>query len=327
MPTISTRNQLVQIGVEATAGTAVPANVAIKTWDLAIDGTGETQAFGPAGEKYDTAVVPSREWSTGAISGRPSYDELLYLLAGLIGPPVTTTVNTTGKQHVFTPSVAAEDAIKHFTVERGSSVRAMRAPGVFINDATFTLNRNEFSVAGTATGRRITDAITMTASPTVLPNVPVIPNHFDVFVDSTRGALGTTKMLRNYALVWALTGRRNPVWTIDSAQTSMADSVENKPSATLNLRFEADTAGMSGLNIYRGGSTVYVRAKGTSPVVIGAGPAVYSLQLDFAIKLNAWAPREDQDGVFVVPWNGTLVNDGAGAPFVATLVNAQAALL
>jgi hypothetical protein len=325
MPERSYRTQGTQVGLEVTAGTAVAANKRFQSIDFNLGGRGETVQFKPQGNKFNTVVAPAREWSEFDITGNPVYDELQYVFAGLIGAPVITTVNTTGKQYVFTPNPTNDDTVSTFTIEKGSSVRAHKAAYCMIQGATLTVNRGGVTLGGNGFGQRITDAITLTTSPTTFPQIPILATEFDLYIDATRGALGTTKLTRGFSAVWNYTGRFQQIWPINSTLTSFGAHIEGDPAATLDLTMAADSVGMSYLTNFRAGSTVYARLKSTSAQIIGAGPAVYSLQMDFALKFNALNPFSDQDGLYAIGWPCTIVDDGTW-PMQVTLVNAQAAL-
>lgn len=326
MPERSFRTQGTQLGVEVTSGTSVSANKKMLSIDFALGGQGETQQFIPQGNKFATVVAPTREWSTFALSGRPTFDELMYIFAGIMRAPTSSVTGTTGQQHVFDMDPDGVDAVKTFTIEKGDAVRAHKASYCMINDLTLTMNRNEFTLAGNGFGQRISDNITLTATPTVLPQVPVLNTLFDVYVDATRGALGTTKMTRAFNAVFSLGNRFGQIWPMNSTLTSYGAHIEALPTATLTLTLAADATGMAYLTDFRDGDSLYVQIKNTSAVVIGAGPAVYSLTMNFAGKINALQPFEDQDGLYAITFPLSLIDDGAGAPVTATLVNATSAL-
>lgn len=325
MPERSTRTQGTQIGVETVAGTGVAANKRLQSIDFNLGGQGETMAFKPQGNKFNTVVAPAREWSVFPITGRPVYDEIRYVFAGIIGASTDTVVSTTGQQHVFTPNATAEDAIKSFTIEKGDATRAHKAAYGLINDITLTINRGEVTLSGGGIAQRLTDAITLTAAPTILPQIPILPIEFDLFVDATRAGLGTTKLLRGFSAVFSYGNRFGQVWPLNSALTSFGAHYEGDPTATLSLTMSADASGMAYLTNFRAGSSVFVRLKSTSATVIGAGPAVYSLQIDAVCKINALTPFADQDGLYAINWPTTIVDDGTW-PMRVTLVDATASL-
>ncbi|HEY8742201.1 MAG TPA: hypothetical protein VIU62_03835, partial [Chloroflexota bacterium] len=114
--------------------------------------------------------------------------------------PVTAapTVNTTGAATwLFQPSSTTPDTVQTYTMEYGSSVRAERfAYGTF-DSYTRSWDRKAVICGGSLIGQQMTDPFTLTAAGiTTVENIPVLPRHIDVFLDTSFGALGTTKLLR-----------------------------------------------------------------------------------------------------------------------------------
>lgn len=326
MPERQTGNQRVQIGPETVAGTAVAATKRLKSIDITINPRGEMTSYKPQGSKLPTVVVPGQEWSGGSLSGSPVYDEIIYPLAMIFGAPTPTVVSVTGQQWLFPYTASAALTPKTHTVEKGDSVRAGRAAGVHVTDFSLGVTRGGITIGGGVIGLLYDDGTALTAAPGELPQVPILPKQWDIFLDSTAGAIGTTKYLRNFAFNLNMAGLYNAIWPINSALTSYATTVENaEPTVTAELRVEADATGMALLTALRSGATRFIRAKATSPVVIGAGPAVYSMQVDCAVKLANYADFDDENGLYVVPWPLQIVDDPWGSLNI-TVVCAQAAL-
>lgn len=326
MPERQTGNQAVQIGAESTAGTAVAAGKRLRSIDITINPRGEVTTFRPQGSKLPTIVVPGKEWGGGDLSGMPVYDEIIYPLSGIFGAPTPTTVDTSGKSWVFTYTPGAALTPKTFTVEKGDSVRAGELPGTHVSDFGFHVTRNEVSIDGAVIGQLYTDAITLTPTPTTLPQVPILPKHFDLYIDPTFGALGTTKYLRGFAFDLTMGGLYNPVWPLNSALTSYAVTVENsEPDITAELRVEADATGMAQLVKLRAGDTQFFRVVATSTTLAGAASAYYKLQIDFAAKIAEYADFDDEDGLYVTPLPLQIVADDNLA-LAITVVNVTAAL-
>lgn len=310
MPERSTISQVVQIGVEVTESVAVPATKLLQAMGISPSLQAETSDFRPMGNKYRTLVIPGKEWVEAGLEGLGTFDEIIYPLASLVGTPVTATVGTTGKQHVFTPSSTAEDTIKSFTVEQGSALRAHKFSGGVVSEFGLEFTRESIEVSGSMIGTGFVDGITLTAAPTTLPTVPMLPAQVNVYLDTTSAALGTTKLLRALQVGWTLSDKYGPLWTLNSAVTGYAARIETEPTAEGHLMLEADAVGMGMLATLRAGVTRFLRIEVLSAEVIGAGPAVYSAQFDFAVKFNAAAEFSDEDGVYANDWPFTIVHDG-----------------
>lgn len=327
MPVRSALSQVIQLGVEVTEGTQVAANKLLQATSISPSLQAETSDFRPMGTKYRTQVIPGKEWVEADIEGLATYNELMYLFAGLIGAPTTTVVQTTGQQHVFTPSSTAEDAAKSFTIEQGSAVRAHRFVGAVLSALGMEFTRDSVEVNGTMIGTGFADGVTLTASPTAIASVPILPATVNVYLDTTSAALGTTKLTRALASGWNLSDKFGPLWTLNSAVTGYAARVETEPTAEAHLLVEADAAGMALLPVLRAGATRFLRIEAVSAELIGAGPATYKLWCDFAVKVNAGVDFEDESGVYATDWPLTIVHDGTwGRAAQFTLTNALATL-
>lgn len=329
MPERTTVSQHVQIGVETTEGTAVAANKQLQALSISLTPQIETNRFRPMGTKLDTLVVPGKDWTKADLAGVATYDELIYPLASaLVDPGAPATTGTTGKSYTYSPSAVTEDTVKTYTVEQGSAVRAQKAAGLIVTDLGIKWDRNANSVdvSGSAMAQQFTDSITLTASPTSIPLVPILPSQISVYADTTAAGLGTTKLLRVLSGEFALGGRFGPLWVLNAANASYAAHVELAPDVTVKLLLEADAAGMGYLANARAGSTIFVRIEAVG-AVIGAGPATYKATFDFALKVESVDSLGDQNGVYAVGYSLRGVFDATWNKFLNfVLINSTTSL-
>jgi len=324
----SSLTQGVQLGLETTPGTSVPANKKFISMGIEPAIKVEPYRFRPMGQKFASMVVPGKEWVEAGISGAMSYSEIIWFLASLLkSPAAPTTVDTTGRQWTFSPSAFSEDTVKTYTVEQGGAVRAHKFSNGIVTELEMTLNRDSFEASGTLLGQAITDGITMTATPTTPPEVPMIPTEFNVFLDPTFGALGTTKLTRVLEAKIHVGDRFSPVWVLNSAQTSYVAVVESEPTCEITLLVEADAEGMTQLTQARAGSTKFVRIEGLSSQLAGSSTQKYRFAWDAAIKVKDVGDFSDEDGVYAIEWTFEQVYDAAwGNAMLATVVNKEATL-
>jgi hypothetical protein len=329
MPERTTVSQHVQIGVETTEGTAVAANKQLQALSIALTPQIETNRFRPMGTKLDTLVVPGKDWTKADLSGVATYDEIIYPLASaLVDPGAPTTTGTTGKLYTYEPSAITEDTVKTYTVEQGSAVRAQKAAGLIVTDLGIKWDRNANSVdlSGSGMAQQFTDGITLTATPTSIPLVPILPKDISVYADTTAAGLGTTKLLRPLSGEFALGGRFGPLWVLNAALASYAAHVELAPDITLKLLLEADAAGMGYLTNARAGTSIFVRIEAVG-AVIGAGPATYKATFDFALKVESVDSLADVNGVYAVGYSMRGVYDATWAKFLSfKLINSTTSL-
>lgn len=315
--------QLVQLGVESTEGTSVSADVVLPSlsFDLGLDGG--IDSFRPTGNKFPTIHTIGKDFVSGPITGKPTYDELNYVFNSVLESVAgVQQSSTTAYKRSYTPSATDEDTVDTFTVEQGSSVRAHKSTGVRIVEIGLKGDRDKVDVSGKFIGRALTDGITMTADPTTVPNIPVLPKEFDIYLDSASGSLGSTKLTRVLSWEWMLGNRAAPLWTVNSANSAYAAFVETANTGTLKLMLEADSNGMGLLTAMRAGTTKFLRIKSTGGQ--NAGTAIpYSLTIDNAVQIaKPPGPLKDQDGVYAVEWEFNIVYDGGWThPFLVDLIS------
>src|SRR5207248_1754459 len=119
--------------------------------------------------------------------------------------------------------------------EQGSSVRAMKYGFTTVHELTLNHTREKTDIGGNVIARSIQDAITLTPA---LPGVELVPataNQFDVFLDTTSGGLGTTKLARLFSGKFTLNNRFGPFWVVDSSQQSFTGIVEIIPKLTYEI--------------------------------------------------------------------------------------------
>jgi hypothetical protein len=319
--------QQVQVGVETTKGTSVAANKLFQ--DISINSRArlDVQSFTPLGQKFPSLIDPTKDWSEASISGALSYSEIIYLLSSLLTQ--TTPVQqgaTTAYKWTFTPAAQAEDTVKSYTVEQGSSVRGQKFTYGMVTDLGCNFDRSGCTVSGSMIGRDLQDNITLTATPTPIVQRAVLPQDVDVFIDPTSGALGTTKYTRVFSGSLSIANRFSPLWVLDSTQSSWATHVESMPSYTIQLLMEADAQGMGLLASARARTTQFIRVQMQDSQLAGAG-FPYKMQWDFAARLSEWGDFSDQDGVYAVSMTFTSVYDtGWAKAMTVAVTNAQTAL-
>jgi hypothetical protein len=328
MPERASVTQSVQIGVEVTPGTAVNSDKLLQSLAIELGQAADFNRFRPGGQKYASQIVPGREWTEFTLAGVSSFSELVYPLSSVAVSTTPTTVGTTGRQWIFTPAARTEDTVKTFTIEQGGAVRAQEASYGLFTSLELTFNRGEVTVGGSGIAQRLTDGITMTASPTAIQEKPILPNMVDVYLDSTSGALGTTKLTRAFEVVFNIGDRFNPVWPLNTALTSFGSHVETEPSVGGSLFLEADAQGMAYLTNLRAGDTRYLRIGCISSELAGTGQN-YQLLIDAAVKFNDAIAFEDADGVYAARLPFEVIYDSAwsgGRAYQVTLVNQVSAL-
>jgi hypothetical protein len=285
-------SQVTQLGVETTSGTAVPANKKLASIGFGLQPNLETRTIKPAGAKYPTQVVVGRDWTSLSVAGDAAYDDLGFVACSALCVPTKTGVGP--YSHSFIPKVSGSDVVSTFTIERGEPNPLLndRVAGVQMNELALAFSREAVEVSGAALGKAIEFNTTQTATPAVLPLLPLLPNNVCVYVDPTSAALGTTKQLRVLNASWGIGGRYNPLFVLDCAQASYVALIEAEPTITITLNVEADVQGNALLTTYgRPGAVAFIRIE----CIKDAG---HGLTIDTAAVVTGIGERGDQDGVY-----------------------------
>lgn len=309
MSEVTTVTQVAQIGVETTEGTAVAASKYLPSIGIELDPDLTINPFRPTGNKFTTIHQIGKDYCVAPITGQPTYDEMNYLFNSLLQKVNGVQQSaTTAYKRTYGPSSTDEDTVDTFTVETGSSVRARKAAGLRVVSLGMKGSRNGIELSGQAIGRAISTGITMTSSPTAIPQVPILPKHVDIYVDSASGSLGTTKLTRSFEWEWMLGNRAAPFWPVNSALPSYGGFAEGANDATLKLKLEGDSTGDGYLADARAGTTRFVRIKATSDVL--AGTAIYySLQMDFAVQVKSVGKPGDHENIWCTDYEFDIVHD------------------
>lgn len=161
--------QVVQVGVESTAGTEVACRKLLTALSIEPSASVEVDQFRPMGQKYKTFTAIGKDWTTASLGGRLTYTEIIYPLSSVIDVATVSTPGgaTDSRDWTFESSTLGEDAPKTFSVQQGSSVRAHKFNYGLVTELSFTFNRTSVELSGQMIGRLLTDGITMTAARTV----------------------------------------------------------------------------------------------------------------------------------------------------------------
>lgn len=306
----TTITQRLQIGVETVPGTPVAASVRLQSANVNITPDGGFQIIRGAGAKYPAIAALGKDFAGGSLEGGPTYTELVYFLAGLLGPATISTPGGATDARDWDWDIATYDVQDPttLTLERGSDVQAERAAGAAITGLGIDYSRDALDLSGDVIATAFEEGFTLTSSVPDLDLIPVLPREVDIFLDDTAAGLGTTKELRVLQASWALGDRFGALWPLNSALSSYAALYETEPSGDVKLMMEADTAGMALFDTMRAGSSKFLRIAAASPTEIEAGYN-YELDVDLAVKVNDIPDYSDEDGLYAVGWNMGLFHD------------------
>lgn len=328
-------NQKTQIAVETTPGTAVPANKLLNafTWTLGLKPT--TKQFRGTGRQYPSASALLMEQSTGKIAGPGDFAELVYPFSSLwgSGAPALHSPSTTAYDWIWTPSLTASYAAsaKTFTVEQGDVIDAEKYAFCIFTGINYSFTRKqEVTIGGELMAQTFTDAITMTASPTAVQQIPMTGAQANVYLDATSAGIGGTQLLDVLKFEYKASDYYDGYWPINRAAASYSNIFDKEKKHEVTLTVQANATGVGYKASYlETGSKVYLRVNITGPLIDVANSVAATMIHDMACVVSNMAEFSDEDGVYAVQYTLTLVEDTAWSSGTAqkiTLTNLVSAL-
>lgn len=332
----STVNQKIQVGAEATTalGTAVAAGKLLECFDFIFGINADVKEYTSTGRKYPSVVEENIEWTDGTMGGELDYNGVIYPLASAMGSvsPVAHLASVTAKDWIFTPPVTGSIVPQTYTFQQGDAVRAHQLAYGLFTEFGYKATRKDATTSGKLIAQLLSDGATLTSSPTAIALAPVIGKHWNVYLDSTSGALGTTQLTRVLSIEYMMTGIYGPFYALNRANASFTAHVDLHPKTTVKLLVEADVNGMALLGYLQSGTTYYLRfdAQGNQIASDGPGAIKNEFKHDMAVKVSKPNPFKDDNGIFAIEWDLTVVEDpawgAAGQSQQVTVTNLLTAL-
>lgn len=281
-----------------------------------------------SGFRANTARVTTNEWGAHSVESPQCFNAMLPVLASVLGLPVSTP-GILSAAHVFLLKGKGKRTPVTFTGMWGDEDFAAQLAYLVFNNLGVGVQRSDLTLSTSAISRIPDDSVAM---PTVgiveVPAVPIPSRGYDMFIDDTWAALGTTKYLSNYdfqVTVGETWGQDTP---INSAFQSFMRLVENESvdyTASMQVGLEPEMADL--FTTFRDGVLKYFRIASTGPE-IEAG-VDYGFDLDFCARIikrgqTATAPNSP---IVVLPFDLEHAPDPATNNLIGVnLVNAVLAL-
>ena len=321
-----------QLGKETTAGTSVAADKLMQSLGFSrIKGQGEGSMFRPQGSKLNTtSVSPAMRHGIVDFQGVLTYNEIEYILNSAINSTTSTADGTNGKKWVHNLTKSAADTKQTYTFESGNSVHGQKATYAQVTSLQFEMSRAQDGnkVSGQMMCQALTDDITMTASPTQIDPVIVAPQTFDVkFATTQAGIAGASVFGRPIKAMFSLTNLVQPLFRMNSTDTSYVNLIEGPPTCTLTVTTDADDAGMTYLSDLTNGTTRFIEIKALGPTIAGAMTSTNTFQLQFSGKVIKYYDPTDENNSALASWTFEAVYDTTWTKaFEFTVINTLAAL-
>jgi hypothetical protein len=326
-------NQEINIGAETVAGTNVAAGKRITAFTWADGIMADVKDYQGTGRKYVDSQIEEKEWMEWDVSGDMDFNSILYIAAGVYGKvtPALVGSSTTAYAWTFTPPIAGAASPQTYTIEQGDAVRAHKANFLMLSDFGYKLVRGSGDYSMTAKGfsRAIQDAIMLTASPTAIALSPAAPNMANIYLDTTSAGLGTTQLVTPLSFEYNHASVYGMFWALNRTQSSFTGYSDLKPKTTGKLKMEANAEGMAMLAYLQSQTTYYMRTDTLGPVIDGTHSINAEIKHDMAIKFGKPSKFEDDQGLFAIEWEFTVVEDpawGTGTAEIFTVTNLLATL-
>lgn len=320
-----------QIGVEVTPGTPVAATDILAASSVMFDFDVDIEEFRAQGYKTNTGVIFNEEQSSFNLTGKPTYDEIVYWFNTLLDTGAIVLEGATdANSHTFIPDPDGADTLKTLTIEKANSVRSYEVPHCQLNQLTFTVRRSpggsSIDISGSGFGQEIDDGITPTPALTQLPFVPMIPNQFDLFIDDTAAGLGTTGFTDTFEVIWTYGPKFNQFKSLDSSEPSFTGVYEVATPSTMQLRFPRNAVSSALIADMRASTTKFIRLASSGAADAIESGFTYEFTLDFAGQIMTPA-MSDQDGLETISFTFTNISDPTWDQSLEVVVqNALAAL-
>lgn len=151
------------LGVESTPGTAVSPVRRLQCTGFEFAPQVPAEPFTPMGSKSPTTVTRQKEWTEGSIEGVAGFQDLLYLLSGVLTAATITTPTgaTNTRRWTFKPANYGPDSPVVYTGQKGSSVRAEQVTHLLIDALTLRFTREEAAISGSILAQETTEGVTI----------------------------------------------------------------------------------------------------------------------------------------------------------------------
>jgi len=321
---------ITQLGVEVTPGTAVAANRIIRSLSFMPKLRRETKPFRPRGYKFATLSTPHKVWGEGNYEGVGCYNGILYVCSGLLPHPTPTAVGASAaKKWTYIPNTRQEDDTrKTYTFEVGSAVTVDKFAFGQLASMEFSLTQDDVAISGNLFARKPVFNQVQTVSPTEIAARPIQRGQINVYLDTTFGSIGTTKITDAAQETISMGDKWHPTWAHNTSSSSFRDTVEVAPDLNFSFVTPHNSQSRAYLDALDTNALQYMRIEciGDQISLDGATPVLESVKFDIAGKFTQPDDDEEQD-TYARKFNFQALDDSSlGGAFKVEVVNLIAAL-
>lgn len=301
-------NRIVQVGVETTAGTAVAASKQLPTMDLQLSRTLDVAQFRAQGYKLNTATQVNKDFGSGRLTGPLNFTEIVYPLATIVTPVITTPGGgTLSRDWTFTALASGANAFKTLTIQEGDSTAALQMVYAILTEFGLDWTGDGATVSGSILGRS-PSAVSLTGGPTAIAQLAGSPRGADIYMDAVGGTFGTTKITDAMNASFSIGNVQAPKWVLNTTYTSFMETIETVPTLSAMVETEHNAQSRTLYTSITGvtNASRLFRFLMTGPIIEAA--IAYKFRLDFAAQVVAME-QSDIDGVWGYKYELTPVYD------------------
>lgn len=141
--------QTKRVGLETTPGTLVQATKLFQSIGFTVAVKPEIEEFRPDGSKATGLTVYVRDSTDIKVAGKPTYDEMTYLLAMMFGDVAPTNPAAGAYVRTYSMNNYGSDPFKTLTLDMGANNLWYRAGYMFLKDLNFKVTNKGVDVDGT----------------------------------------------------------------------------------------------------------------------------------------------------------------------------------
>lgn len=326
-------NNVSQIGIEVTSGTAVNANKFTPTlaWKLMRDRG--TKKFRARGSKVDSTHVLHKSMAKGTVDGVLDYNSFPYILENLIAADTPEDVDSGGTvyQRVYKPGVRAADSTgKTYTVEQGDATACEDYAYTKVVSLDIESGQDDFTVKGGLISRYPADGQTLTSSPTVVPERPVERNDINLYIDTDFASIGTTLVTEALEESLSLSDKFKEFFVHNRTAGEFYDIVEIPYEPTFKFATVHNAQSRTLIAALTANPYRWIRweAQGALLDTISSTPYYELIRIDMCVKFDTPETIDDEDGPLGYRYNCTMMpdDDGIGSYMEITSINGIASL-
>lgn len=313
----------IQLGQEATAGTAVPATAIWRGIGTIAD-TRETvfpeEDVGFA-SGVDRSYVPKVEGMLEMEPVEATFQQLPYILAAGVEDVTTGVADGAGSDFIYTYNLSegTQNAIQTFTIEGGDDQGAEEFNYCFVQN--FTLSGESFAswmINAEWIGREVAPS-TFTGAIALPAIEEILFAKTKLFIDAIGGTFGTTQ-ISNTLLAAELnvdTGYR-PIPVGDGNLFYSSHAMKAQPDVTLSITFEHDASAIAEVANWRAETPQLIQllAEGSAFTTGGTTYSNHTMIINLAGRWESFEKIGNQDGndirqgVFRSKYNSTAAEFG-----------------